>query len=125
MDGMPREAIQVLGGRKTPAVMESVYNEVRTEEVVPEMRSAVNGACALLVVRAFVVDLDDDSCVVGEGAVGSDTGRAVRVWFRRFCALKEYLTPSIVLPIRDNFLGVFGRRVRRLELSDIRRRVFL
>ena len=31
-------------------------------------------------------------------------GAAVRVWFRRFRALKEYLGPPAVLPIRGNFL---------------------
>ena len=54
------------------AVMESVSNKARPEEVAPEMRPAINKACALLDVQSFVADLDDDSCIDGEEAVGSD-----------------------------------------------------
>ena len=89
------------------------------------MRPAINKACTLLDVQACVVDLDDDSCVDGEAAVVSYGGAAVRALFRRFCALKEKLTPSIAHPIRYNFLGILGRRVRRLEMSDTQERSFL
>ena len=41
----------------------------------------------------------------------------------RLCALGEYSAPAIVLPIRDNFLGILGGRVRRLGLPAARRRV--
>ena len=76
-------------------------------------------------VQAFVVDVADDSCVDGEEAAGFDNGAVVRVWFRRFCALKEYVTPSVSLPIRENFLGISGGHVRRLGASDTQRRVLL
>ena len=46
MNGMSRQATQELGRWKTPTVMESVYNKARSGEVVPEMRSATNRACA-------------------------------------------------------------------------------
>ena len=75
--------------------------------------------------QAFVVDLDDGSCVDGEEAVGLDRGKAVRARLRRFCALKGYLAPPTVLPIRDNFLGILGRRVRRLVLTDAQNRSYL
>ena len=117
MDGMPREATQ--------AVMGSGRNKARLREAVPEMRSAIDKASTLSGAQSPVVDLGDDSCVDNEEAVGSDKGAAVRFWPRRFCALKEYLTPSIAVPIRDNFLGILGRRVRRLEMSDTQERSFL
>ena len=51
------------------------------------MRSVVNKVRTCLDVQSFVVDLDDESCVDGEEAVGSDKGEAVRVRFHRFRAL--------------------------------------
>ena len=45
-NGMAREATQELGGRKSPAVMEGVYAIARSEEVTPEMRSALAKACS-------------------------------------------------------------------------------
>ena len=105
--------------------MESVRKKARSELVVPEMRSTITGACALLDVQAFVVDVDDGSCVDGEEAVGADRGTAVRAWFRRFCAFKKFLTPSIAIPVRGNFLGILGRRVRRLGSSGAQKRVLL
>ena len=95
---------------------ESVYNKARPEEVVPEMRAAINRARTLVDILACVVDLGDDSCVDEEEAAGSDEGAAVRLWFHRFCSLREHLAPAIVLPIRDNFLGILGGRVRRIGL---------
>ena len=89
------------------------------------MRSAINKACTLLGVQAFGVDVDGDSCVDSGEAVGSDTRAAPRVWVHRFCALRWYMSPAIVLPIRDNFLCFRGRRVRRLGLPDDRKRVLL
>ena len=89
------------------------------------MRSAIHAACTLSGVRAFVVDLGDDSCMGGEEAVGSDGGEAVCVWFRRFWSLKGFSKPPIARPIHDKFLGISVSRVRRLELSDAQRRVFV
>ena len=66
------------------------------------------GRPPLLDVQACVVDLDNDSCLDGEEAAGFDEGAAVRGWFRRFCALKEYLQPSIALPIRGDFFRESG-----------------
>ena len=101
--------------------MRSVYNKARSEAVVSGTRSAINKACTSLGAQAILVDLNDDSCVDGGEAVGPDKRTVVRLRFCPFCALKESLPPSIVLPNRDNgpscFLGIPGRRVRRLELS--------
>ena len=79
MNGVSRKATRELGGWKTPGAMENVHNKATSEEVAPEMRSTINEACKLLDARAFPVDLDDDSCLDGEEAVGSDTGAAVCV----------------------------------------------
>ena len=111
--------------RKNSALMEAMYTKAFSGEVVPAMRSAISRACTLLDAPAFVVDLDNDSCLEGKEDVGSDRGAAVRVWFRRSCSLKEYLEASIVLPIRGNFLGFLGKRVRLLGLSGTQKRVIL
>ena len=52
-------------------------------------------------------------------------GAAFRVVFHRFRALEEYWKSSIALPIRDNFPGSLGRRVRFVGLLDVRKRVIL
>ena len=54
--------------------MGNLYSRALSEEVAPEMRSAIKKACTLLAVQAFVVDLDDDSCLDGKEAAGSDKG---------------------------------------------------
>ena len=105
--------------------MESAYNKERSEDVAPGTRSAINKAWTLLGAQAFVVDLDDDPWVGGDEVGGSDKKAAVRARFRRFCTFKGYPTPPIAPPIRDNFLGISGRRVLRLELSDTQKSVLL
>ena len=60
VNGVAREATQELGGWKSPAVTEGVYTKARSEEVIPEMRSAVAKACAGLGVERFVRYLDRD-----------------------------------------------------------------
>ena len=72
---MSREASQELGGSKTPGVMENVYNKALSRKVAPRMRSTINKACTLLGVQAFVVNLDNHSCLDGEEAVGFDKGQ--------------------------------------------------
>ena len=119
------EATQELGGWETPGVMERVYGKARSEEVAPEMRSAINKACTFLDVQAFVVYLGHISCVYSGEAVGTDKGAATCVWLHRCCAIKDFPKPSNAVPIRANFLGILGRRVRRIELSDAQKRVFL
>ena len=120
-----REATRELVVWEAPGVMENVYSKALSEEVAPEMRSAIRSACTLRDAQALVVDLDDNWCLDGEAAVGSDEEAAVRVWFHRFCALRGYLRPSIAPPMRDNFSGFLGRRVRRLGLSDTPHRVIV
>ena len=105
--------------------MEILYNKARTEEVVPGTRPAGTKACALLGVQASVVDLDDDSYVGGEETLRSDKEAAILAGFCRFFTLMEYLAPSTALPIRGNFLGFLGRRVRLFGLSDTQKRVLL
>ena len=73
---MSREATHELRGRHTPGVIENVYTAARSEEAAPEMRSAINKACALLDAGVFVVGLDDDSCIDGGEAVGSHGGQS-------------------------------------------------
>ena len=48
------------------------------------VRSAIDEERTLSGVQAFVVDLDDDFCVDGEAAVGSDMGAAICVWVPGF-----------------------------------------
>ena len=147
MNGMTREAAQDTGGWTSPAVVEAVCNNTRTEEVLPEMRSVVTKACAVVDVASFVEDgrtdsfeVCPDSVVRGEVAssvvdwdvcpdsyevLGPDGGARARARYHRFCFLEEYLVPLAPLPIRDNFWSSMGRRVRLLNLSDSRRRVVL
>ena len=74
--GMAREATQVLGGWKSPAVMEGVYTKARSEEVAPEMHPAIAKACTVLEVTSFAEDLDRDVCANGDEAVGLEFGYA-------------------------------------------------
>ena len=93
MNGMPRAATQELGGRRSPGVMESMPNKTRTEELVPEMRAALERPCAFLSVEAPLKDLDRGASLAYESVLGGDDGARANVWFHRFCALKEPLTP--------------------------------
>ena len=114
MNGMSREATQEFGGWETPGAIENEYTKDWSEEVEPEMRSAIKKARADVCGR------------FGRQFVPRQRGCC---WFRKrgsrsclvssFCTLKAYLKPSIVLPIRDNFPGTLGRRVRRLGLSGV------
>ena len=122
VNGMAREPPQGLGGWTSPAVMEGLYAKARSEEVVPVLRSAGTKARAVLEVTSFVEDLDWDTCADGEEAPSSARGFAARIWFRRFCSLRESLVPVVLVPICDSFRALMGRRVRLLNLSDPQRR---
>ena len=89
------------------------------------MRAVVVKACAVWEVTSFVEDLDRDACPVSDDALGSDSGAQARARFRRFSSLSWRLAQIVVLPIRENFWSLMGRRVRMLDLSDSRRRVIL
>ena len=90
------------------------------------MRSAIAEACTVLEVTSFVEDLDREVCAGGEGALGAGEGAASRIWFHRFCLLRDSLAPVVVLPIRGNFLSLIGRRVRLFNFPCSQRRtVFL
>ena len=125
VNGMAREATQELGGWKSPAVLEGVYDKVRPEDVPPEMRAAAAKACTMLEVSPFVEDLDWGlgSCV--DEVLGSVGGAAARIWFHRFNSPRESPVPAVLLPIRGNFLVLMGRRVRPLNLSDPHKRANL
>ena len=97
--------------------MEGVYNKAKSEEVAPGMRSAISPACALLSAEALVQGLDHDSSLADKRVVGSEWGACTRAWFHQFCSVEEYLVPSVV-PIRENFTNIFGRRVRAWTLTD-------
>ena len=123
MNGMTRAAAQELGGRKSLAVMEAVFSQTRTEEAFQGMRAATTRACTVLGVMSCVQDLDRDVCPDSDEVLRPDRGAQARAWFHRFCSLRENLVPMVVLPIRDNFWSLMGRRVRVLNSSDSRRRV--
>ena len=106
-----------MGGWKSPAVMEGVCAEARSEEVAPEMRAAAAKACAGLEVERFVRDLGRDVCVDSYEALGAEQGAEARVGRRRFRSAQEFLAPSAVLPIREDFRFLAGRRVRALKLT--------
>ena len=97
--------------------MGGVYAKGRSEEVAPEMRAAGAKACAGLEVERFVRDLGRDVCVDSSEALGSEQGAEARVWRRRFRLVRDLLAPLAVLPIREDFWSLMGRRVRALKLT--------
>ena len=105
--------------------MEGVYAKGRSEEVVPDMRSALSKACAGLEVGLFVKDLDCDVCVEDSDALGAEEGAESRVWFHRFRSACELLVPAVVLPIRGNFWSLMARRVRSLNATDRQKKEML
>ena len=114
---MPRETTQELGGWRSSAVMEEVYVRARSEEAVPEVREAAARACRSLEVERFVADLDREVCVDASEALGAETGVEARVWRQQFRSIRDLLAPAVVLPIREDFWNLMGRRVRALKLS--------
>ena len=106
-----------MGGWKPPAVMEGVYTKARSEKVVTEMRAAATKACAGLEVERFVRYLGRDVCVEASEALGTEQGAEARIWCRRFRSARDQLAPSAVLPIREDFWFLMGRRARTLKLS--------
>ena len=117
VNGMPRETTQELGGWRSPAVMEGVYIRARSEEAAPEMRAAVDKACKGLEVERFVAELDREICVDASEALGAEKGVEARVWRHQFRSIRDLLVPSVVLPIREDFWNLMGRRARTLKLS--------
>ena len=117
VNGMPRETTQELGGWRPSAVMEGVYVRARSEEAAPEMREAVGRACKGLEVERFVADLDREICADASEALGAETGVEARVWCHQFRSIRGLLVPAVVLPIREDFWNLMGRRVRALRLS--------
>ena len=80
------------------------------------MRPAVARACAGLEAERFVGDLDHDICAEASGALGTERGAEARIWRQRFRSARGLLAPSVVLPIREDFWSLMGRRVRALKL---------
>ena len=105
--------------------MEGVYAKVRSGEVVSEMPSAVTRACNVLEVTAFAGDLDRDVGNTGGNTLGLLKGAAARIWFHRFCMLRDVLVPAVVAPGRDNFLALMGWRFRLLDFTDSQKREIL
>ena len=97
--------------------MEGVYAKARPEEAAPEMRSAVAKARAGLEVERFARDLDRDMCAESSEDLGAEQGAEARIWRQRFRSVRDLLAPSVVLPIREDFWSLTGRRVRALKLS--------
>ena len=79
----------------------------------------------VLAVESFVKYLDREVSLADGGALRADRGACTSARFHRFCFLKEHLAPSVVLPIRWNFMSILGRRVRAPPLSDSQKGVFL
>ena len=96
-NGMSREATQGLGGRKTPGVMDSVYNKAKSEEGAPEMRGAIGRACRLLAVESFVQDLDLEAFLADESGLGADRVACTTACFHRCSTLQGRFLPSVVL----------------------------
>ena len=97
--------------------MEGVYTKTRSEEVAPEMRAAAAKECAGLEVERFVKDLGRDVCVEASEALGAEQGAEARVWRHRFRSVRRLLFQSAVLPIREAFCFLMGRRVSALKLT--------
>ena len=97
--------------------MTGVYNKAKSEEVAPEISSAIIRACALFGVT-FAKDLDRDASLADERDAGMEQGACARERFRRFCSLMAYFAPSVVPPFRENLTSNLGRRVRESSLSD-------
>ena len=93
VNGMAHEATQELGGRKSPAAMEGVYTRARSEEVIPEMRSAIAKACARLEVGRFVRDLDHVVRAESSEVMGAEPGAEARSWRQRFRSVRDLLFP--------------------------------
>ena len=90
------------------------------------LRSAAANAGNVLAATSFVEDLDRDVGSDSEDAPGLLKGAAAQILRSGpDLALREFLAPEIVIPIRDNFPALMGRRVRLLNLSDSQRRVIL
>ena len=102
--------------------MQGFYTKVRCEEVAPEMRAAAAKACAGLDFGRFVQDLDRDVCAEASEALGVEQGADARVWRHRVRAAHELPIPAAVLPIRDDFWFLMGRRAPALKLSNHRKR---
>ena len=81
------------------------------------MREAVGRACKGLEVERFVTDLDREICVGASEALGAETGVEARVWRHQFRSIRDLLVPAVVLPIREDFWNLMGRRVRALRLT--------
>ena len=81
------------------------------------MRTAAAKACAGLEAERFVRDLGRDVCVDSSEALGAERGAEARVWRHRFRFVRDLLAPSAVLPIREDFWSLMGRRVRSFKLT--------
>ena len=125
MNGMAREATRDLGGWKSQAVTAGVFTKGRSGEVVPEMRSAISRARKVLEVTAFVETLYRDVGNLGGDTLGLRESAASRIWFHRFCLLRDDLVPAVVVLVRDNFLALMCRRARLLGLSGAQKREVL
>ena len=97
--------------------MEGVYIKARSEEVVPEMRAAVERASRGLEVERFVNDLDREVSAEASEMIGGEHGAEARARRHQFRSVKDLLVPSVALPIKENFWHLMGRRVRALNLS--------
>ena len=86
------------------------------------MRAAAAKARAGLGVERFVTDLDRDVCVEASEASGAEQGADARVWRHRFRSAGELIVPAAVLPAREDFWFLTGRRVRALKLSTRQKR---
>ena len=65
----------------------------------------------------FVTDLDRDLCAEASEAIGAEAGAEARVWCHQFRSVRDLLAPAVVLPIREDFWNLMGRRVRALKLT--------
>ena len=50
-------------------------------------------------------------------AAKAEAGAEARVWCHQFRSVRDLLVPAAVLPIREDFWNLMGRRVRALRLT--------
>ena len=88
--------------------MEGVYTKARSEEVVPEMRSALSKACAGSEVEIFVKDLGRDVCADSSEALGAEKGRGCSKLVPPFSLRARVSCSRGCVPLQGHFLAPDG-----------------
>ena len=78
--------------------MQRAYGKVRSEEVVPEMGTALAQASDRMEAEEFVREMGSDPAYVGEGEVGLPRSPLARCWINRFPEVTKLSTLEVVAP---------------------------